>query len=52
VPEVELDLTEMCHQLRRRYEEGAPMPDHHGRGAGQAREIADSIKDCAGFETR
>jgi 6-phosphofructokinase 1 len=53
VPEVDLDLTEMCHQLRRRYEEGRTNAlIIMAEGAGQAREIADSIKDCAGFETR
>jgi 6-phosphofructokinase 1 len=53
VPEVEFDLTEMCHQLRRRYEEGRTNAlIIMAEGAGQAREIADSIKDCAGFETR
>ena len=53
VPEVDFDLTEMCHQLRRRYEEGRTNAlIIMAEGAGQAREIADSIKDCAGFETR
>ena len=53
VPEVELDLTEMCHQLRRRYEEGRTNAlIIMAEGAGHAQEIADSIKDCAGFETR
>jgi 6-phosphofructokinase 1 len=53
VPEVELDLTEMCHQLRRRYEEGRTNAlIIMAEGAGHAQEIADSIKNCAGFETR
>jgi len=53
VPEVEFDLTEMCHQLRRRYEEGRTNAlIIMAEGAGHAQEIADSIKDCAGFETR
>ncbi|GFE61410.1 6-phosphofructokinase [Geobacter sp. AOG2] len=53
VPEVEFDLTEMCHQLRRRYEEGRTNAlIIMAEGAGRAQEIADSIKDCAGFETR
>ncbi|KAA0895375.1 6-phosphofructokinase [Oryzomonas rubra] len=53
VPEVEFDLTEMCHQLRRRYEEGRTNAlIIMAEGAGHAQEVADSIKDCAGFETR
>jgi 6-phosphofructokinase 1 len=53
VPEVELDLVEMCHQLKRRYEEGRTNAlIIMAEGAGHAQEIADSIKDCAGFETR
>lgn len=53
VPEVEFDLAEMCHQLRRRYEEGRTNAlIIMAEGAGHAQEIADSIKDCAGFETR
>jgi 6-phosphofructokinase 1 len=53
VPEVDFDLTEMCHQLRRRYEEGRTNAlIIMAEGAGYAKEIADSIKDCAGFETR
>jgi len=53
VPEVEFELAEMCHQLRRRYEEGRTNAlIIMAEGAGHAQEIADSIKDCAGFETR
>lgn len=53
VPETELDLSEMCHQLRRRYDEGRTNAlIIMAEGAGHAQEIADSIKDCAGFETR
>jgi 6-phosphofructokinase 1 len=53
VPEVEFDLAEMCHQLRHRYEEGRTNAlIIMAEGAGHAQEIADSIKDCAGFETR
>lgn len=53
VPEVEFDLTEMCHQLRRRYEEGRTNAlIIMAEGAGHAQDIANSIKDCAGFETR
>jgi len=53
VPEVEFDLGEMCHQLRHRYEEGRTNAlIIMAEGAGHAQEIADSIKDCAGFETR
>ena len=53
LPEVDFDLTEMCQQLRRRYEEGRTNAlIIMAEGAGQAREVADSIKDCAGFETR
>lgn len=53
VPEVEFDLSEMCHQLRQRYDEGRTNAlIIMAEGAGQAQEIANSIKDCAGFETR
>ncbi len=53
VPEVELDLTEMCHQLRRRYEEGRTNAlIIMAEGVGHAQAIADSIKDAIGFETR
>lgn len=53
IPEVELDLTEMCHQLRRRYEEGRTNAlIIMAEGAGQAQLIAEGIKDAVGFETR
>ncbi len=53
IPEVELDLTEMCHQLRRRYEEGRTNAlIIMAEGAGQAQSIADGIKNAVGFETR
>lgn len=53
VPEVELDLVEMCHQLHRRYEEGRTNAIIiMAEGAGHAQEIADSIKNAVGFETR
>jgi 6-phosphofructokinase 1 len=53
VPEVKFDLAEMCHQLRQRYDEGRTNAlIIMAEGAGHAQEIADSIKDCAGFETR
>ncbi|RII27297.1 MAG: 6-phosphofructokinase [Geobacter sp.] len=53
VPEREFDLTEICQQLRARYEEGrdnAIIILAEGVGSGQT--IADSIKDAIGFETR
>ncbi|CAH2031561.1 6-phosphofructokinase [Trichlorobacter ammonificans] len=53
IPETELDLTEMCHQLRRRYEEGRTNAlIIMAEGAGHARDIAAGIKDAIGFETR
>ena len=53
VPEVKFDLPEMCLQLRRRYEEGRTNAlIIMAEGAGHAQEIADSIKDAIGFETR
>lgn len=53
VPEVEFDLSEMCHQLRRRYEEGRTNAlIIMAEGAGHAQAIADGIKDTVGFETR
>jgi len=53
IPEVELDLTDMCHQLRRRYEEGRTNAlIIMAEGAGQAQLIAEGIKDAVGFETR
>jgi 6-phosphofructokinase 1 len=53
IPEVELDLTEMCHQLRRRYEEGRTNAlIIMAEGAGHAQSVADGIKNAIGFETR
>ncbi|ANA40029.1 MULTISPECIES: 6-phosphofructokinase [Geobacter] len=53
VPEREYDLAEICQQLRARYEEGRDNAIIIlAEGAGHGREIADSIKDAIGFETR
>jgi 6-phosphofructokinase 1 len=53
VPEVEFDLVEMCHLLRRRYEEGRTNAlIIMAEGSGHAQEIADGIKNAVGFETR
>jgi 6-phosphofructokinase 1 len=53
VPEVNFDLTEICHQLRRRYQEGRDNAIIIlAEGAGSAQEVADKIKDAIGFETR
>lgn len=53
VPEVEFDLSEMCLQLRRRYEEGRTNAlIILAEGVGNAQSIADGIKDTVGFETR
>jgi 6-phosphofructokinase 1 len=53
VPEVEFDLTEICHQLNHRYQEGRDNAIIIlAEGAGHAHEIAASIKDAIGFETR
>ncbi len=53
VPEREVDLSEICQQLRARYEEGRDNAIIIlAEGAGQAQEIADAIKDAIGFETR
>ena len=53
VPEVEFDLSEMCHQLRRRHEEGRTNAlIIMAEGVGNAQSIADGIKDTVGFETR
>lgn len=53
LPEEEFDLTEICAQLRQRYEEGRTNAlIIMAEGAGSARDIAESIKDCSGFETR
>jgi len=53
VPERKFDLAEICQHLRTRYEEGrdnAIIILAEGAGCGQ--QIADSIKDTIGFETR
>lgn len=53
LPEEDFDLSEMCHQLRRRYEEGRTNAlIIMAEGAGRAQAVADSIKDAVGFETR
>ncbi|HIJ94741.1 MAG TPA: 6-phosphofructokinase [Desulfuromonadales bacterium] len=53
VPEVEFDLSTMCQQLHHRYEEGRTNAlIIMAEGAGRAQDIADSIKDAVGFETR
>ncbi len=53
VPEIEYDLTDVCSQLRRRFEEGRDNAIIIvAEGAGHAQAIADSIKDAIGFETR
>ena len=53
VPEREFDLSEICQQLRARYEEGRDNAIIIlAEGAGNAQAIADSIKDAIGFETR
>jgi len=53
VPEVECDLSELCNQLRLRYEEGRSNAIIIlAEGAGHAQSIADTVKDAIGFETR
>lgn len=53
VPEIEFDLSEMCAQLRRRFEEGRSNAIIiMAEGAGHAQSVADSIKDAIGFEVR
>lgn len=53
VPEVELDLVGMCHQLRQRFDEGRTNAlIIMAEGAGHAQEVADGIKNAVGFETR
>ncbi len=53
VPEREYDLTEVCQQLRARYEEGRDNAIIIlAEGVGQAHDLAESIKDAIGFETR
>jgi 6-phosphofructokinase 1 len=53
VPETEFDLADICQQLRHRYDEGRDNAIIIlAEGAGHGQEIADSIKDAIGFETR
>ena len=53
IPEVEYDITELCNQLRFRYEEGRSNAIILlAEGAGRAQNVADTIKDAIGFETR
>ncbi|UFS70547.1 6-phosphofructokinase [Geomonas sp. RF6] len=53
IPEVEVDLAELCNQLRHRYEEGRSNAIIlMAEGAGKAENIAETIKDAIGFETR
>ncbi|HJV66176.1 MAG TPA: 6-phosphofructokinase [Geomonas sp.] len=53
VPEVECDMEDLCNQLRSRYEEGRSNAIIIlAEGAGRAQNIADTIKDVIGFETR
>ncbi len=53
VPEQEFDLSEICHQLRQRFEEGRDNAIIIlSEGVAAAQDIADSIKDAIGFETR
>jgi 6-phosphofructokinase 1 len=53
VPEQDFDLAEICQQLRARYEEGRDNAIIIlAEGVGQARDIAESIKDAIGFEIR
>jgi 6-phosphofructokinase 1 len=53
VPEVECDISDLCNQLRHRWEEGRSNAIIIlAEGAGQAQNIADTIKDAIGFETR
>lgn len=53
IPEVECDIADLCNQLRQRYEEGRSNAIIIlAEGAGRAQNIADSIKDAIGFETR
>jgi 6-phosphofructokinase 1 len=53
VPEREYDLAEVCQQLRARYEEGRDNAIIIlAEGVAKGEEIANSIKDAIGFETR
>lgn len=53
IPEVSYNLDDICHVLRRRYEEGRDNSILMvAEGAASAQTIAEQIKDCIGFETR
>lgn len=53
VPEREFDLSEICQQLRSRYEEGRDNAIIIlAEGVARGQDIADAIKDAIGFETR
>jgi 6-phosphofructokinase 1 len=53
VPERGFDLAEICRNLRSRYEEGRDNAIIIlAEGAGNGQQIAESIKDAIGFETR
>lgn len=53
VPEREFDLSEICLQLRQRFEEGRDNAIIIlAEGVAKGQDIADSIKDAIGFETR
>jgi 6-phosphofructokinase 1 len=53
VPERELDLSEICHQLRQRFDEGRDNAIIIlAEGVAKGQDIADSIKDAIGFEIR
>ncbi len=53
VPEREFDLSEICQQLRLRFEEGRDNAIIIlAEGVAKGQDIADSIKDAIGFETR
>lgn len=53
LPEVELDLSKVCHQLHQRYDEGRTNAlIIMAEGAGHAQDIAEGIKNAIGFETR
>jgi 6-phosphofructokinase 1 len=53
IPESPYDIDDICKNLRRRFEEGRSNSIIMvAEGAGKAQEIADSIKDRIGFETR
>ncbi|SNB46218.1 6-phosphofructokinase [Geobacter sp. DSM 9736] len=53
VPEVQFDLSDICAHLRHRFQEGRDNAIIIvAEGAGEAKTIADAIKDAIGFETR